>query len=255
MASKQGTAGTEPGLAGAQTSRAVMELRNLIASGAIQPDERLTEVMLATRLGMSRTPIRAAVQHLREEGLLEAQPGGGFSTRAFGQREIGEAIELRGMIEGLVARQLAERGVEEPALARLAEPVERIEAVVGAADFGPGQILAYLRLNAEFHDLLAETTGSPLLLQEARRANARPFAGASALVRVREDPEDIRRHLFLAQDQHKAVLEAIRAREGSRAEAIMREHARHSQRNLARALLDHMPLDAVPGGNLILRAG
>ncbi|PZQ50722.1 MAG: GntR family transcriptional regulator [Rhodovulum sulfidophilum] len=247
--------GSDAGLAGAQTSRALMELRDLIASGSIAAEERLTETQLAEMLGMSRTPIRAAVQHLREEGLLEPRPGGGYVARAFGPREIGEAVELRGMIEGLAARLLAERGIDRAVLARLDETVAGIDAAIGAPRFGTDQILAYVRLNAEFHAALAEATESTLIVQEARRANARPFAGASALVRVRENIEATRDHLIVAQDQHKAVLEAIEAREGARAEAIMREHARLSRRNLARALRDRESLAAVPGANLIRRSG
>ena len=59
----------------------------------------------------------------------------------------------------------------------------------------------------------------------------------------------------MAQDQHKAVVEAIRAREGARAEAIMREHARLSQRNLTRALRERESLEAVRGARLIQRSG
>ena len=253
MAIKSAT--SEAGLAGAQTSRAVMELRDLIAEGAIAPGERLTEVQLAEMLGMSRTPVRAAVQHLREEGLLEPRPGGGYAVHAYGSREIAEAIELRGMVEGLAARLLAERGAEAAALARFDALVEEIDAEIGGAGFGAENIRAYVALNAKFHEALAEAPGSALIAQEARRAHARPFAGASALVRARDDAEAVRRHLIVAQDQHKAVVEAIRAREGARAEAIMREHARLSQRNLTRALRERESLEAVRGARLIQRSG
>lgn len=255
MTDKLATSGSEGGLAGAQTTRAVLELRDLIAEGAIDPGERLTEVQLAEMLGMSRTPVRAAVQHLREEGLLEPRPGGGYAVHAFGSREIAEAIELRGMIEGLAARLLAERGASEAVLGQFDALIERIDAEIGGADFGSENIQAYVALNAEFHRALAEATESALIVQEARRANARPFAGASALVRVRDDAEAVRRHLIVAQDQHKAVVEAIRAREGARAEAIMREHARLSQRNLTRALRERDSLEAVRGARLIRRSG
>lgn len=254
MGATPGMRVSEAGLAGARTSKALMRLRDMIAEGAIPAGERLTETQLAEMLGMSRTPIRAAVQHLREEGLLEARPGGGYVVHAFGPREIGEAIELRGLVEGFAARLLAERGLDAADAARLCDLIARIDVEIGAKVFGQDQTVAYVELNAAFHETLAEATRSALIIQEARRANARPLAGASALVRARDDAEAVRRHLIVAQDQHKAVLEAIEGREGARAEAVMREHARLSRRNLMKALGNRESLEAVRGANLIERA-
>ncbi|WP_165496703.1 GntR family transcriptional regulator [Haematobacter massiliensis] len=241
--------------AGTQTSRAVMGMRDLIVTGAMVPGERFTEVLLAERLCMSRTPIRAAIQQLREEGLLEPLTSGGFTVRGFLPREIAEAIDIRGAIEGLAARLLAERGGAEDALSRLDHVLDGIDTVLEAPVFGPAQVMRYSAVNAEFHAGLVAATGSALLRQEAQRANARPFASASALVQLNENTEQARRHLIVAQDQHRAVLEAIRAREGARVEAILREHARLSHRNLMRALRLHKPLDGLPGASLIRRYG
>lgn len=254
MSEKPAVIKTDTGLAGAQTSRAMIELRNLIAGGTFAADERLTETQLSDILGMSRTPIRAAVQHLRDEGLLEPRPGGGYVVRAFSPREIGEAVELRGMIEGLAARIVAERGIAPAALARLEDITARIDGELANPLFDADRVVSYVRLNAEFHEALAEATESTLIVHEARRANARPFAGANALVRATENSDAIHRHLIIAQDQHKAVIEAIQAREGARAEAIMREHARLSRRNLSRALSERGSLAAIPGASLIRRA-
>jgi len=241
--------------AGTQTSRAVMGMRDLIVTGAMVPGERFTEVLLAERLCMSRTPIRAAIQQLREEGLLEPLTSGGFTVRGFLPREIAEAMDIRGDIEGLAARLLAERGGAEDALSRLDHVLDGIDTVLEAPVFGPAQVMRYSAVNAEFHAGLVAATGSALLRQEAQRANARPFASASALVQLNENTEQARRHLIVAQDQHRAVLEAIRAREGARVEAILREHARLSHRNLMRALRLHKPLDGLPGASLIRRYG
>ncbi|TPE51684.1 GntR family transcriptional regulator [Amaricoccus solimangrovi] len=253
MADASATNGCDAEPAGTQSSRAVLELRNLIVGGHIPPEERLTEVQLSERLGMSRTPIRAAIQQLRAEGLLEPLPGGGFHARAFGPAEIAEAIELRGMIEGFAARLLAERGIAPEDFARLGALVAEMDALFEAEDFGADQFVAYGGLNARFHAALASATGSALVVEEARRANARPFAAASALVRVRGGGAASRDHLLPAQDQHRAVLEAIRERQGARAEAIMREHARHSERNLMKALRAKAPLTGVAGAGLIRR--
>lgn len=239
--------------AGTRTARAMMALRDLIVTGAMAPGLRITEVQLAERLDMSRTPVRAALQQLRTEGLLEPHPQGGFTVRGFLPQEIAEAIELRGMIEGLAARRLAEAGVAPRVLAALARTLDDIDAILETPVFDAAQVLAYSDANVEFHAGLIAATGSVLLQQEVERANARPFAAASALVRLNENMERSRRHLTVAQDQHRAMLEAIAAREGARAEALLREHARLSQRNLTRALQLQLPLDDLPGAGLIRR--
>lgn len=241
--------------AGAQSARALIDLRNLITEGEIAPGERFTEAHLAERLGMSRTPIRAAIQHLREEGLIETLSAGGYAVRGFQVHEISEAIELRGMVEGLAARLLAERGTKTEDMARLEGIVAEIDALLEKPAFTSADIATYTKLNAELHEALVEATASPLLIQEARRCNARPFAFASALVHVHQDKETARRHLIIAQDQHRALLEAIRGREGGRAEAIMREHARLSYRNLTMALKSRAALGTIKGAGLIQRFG
>lgn len=248
-----GATGGEAGMAGSQTARAVMELRDLIASGRMTPGDRFTEVQLADLLGVSRTPVRAALQRLMDEGLLESLAVGGYTVRSFLPREIAEAIEIRGMLEGLCARLLAERGTEKHELAALVGIVDRIDAVLDAPGFGSAGIVEYSTLNAEFHEALVAATGSSLLAQELARANARPFAWASALVHLHDDTAKALRHLTVAQDQHRAAIEAIESREGARAEAILREHARLSQRNLMKAVAARLPLDNIRGASLIRR--
>jgi DNA-binding GntR family transcriptional regulator len=66
-----------------QTTKAIVSLRELILHGEIAPGEQLLEVVLVDRLGVSRTPIRAALAQLAQEGLLEKMPGGGYAVRKF----------------------------------------------------------------------------------------------------------------------------------------------------------------------------
>lgn len=233
-----------------QTARAAMTLRDMIIDGRLRPDLRYTETQLAEILEMSRTPIRAALQRMTDEGLLTPQPGGGYFIRRLSRDEITETIELRGLIEGMCARLLAERGILPSALAELLDLLAQIDILLGNDDFGRVHLPAYERLNARFHDALVEATGSALLAQEVSRANARPFASASALVGMYESDRAARRHLLIGQDHHRTVIEAIRDRQGARAEAIMREHARLSLRNLSRAV-ESSQLDQVRGAGLI----
>lgn len=234
-----------------QTARAAMTLRDMIIDGRLRHDERYTETQLAEMLEMSRTPIRAALQRMTDEGLLTAQSGGGYFIRQLSRDEITETIELRGLIEGMCARLLAERGILSPALAELTDVLAELDLLLGDDAFGRAHLPAYERLNARFHHALVAATGSALLAQEVSRANARPFASASALVGTYESDRAARRHLLIGQDHHRTVIEAIRDRQGARAEAIMREHARLSLRNLNRAVESSQLLGQIRGAGLI----
>ena len=94
-----------------QTVKAQLRLRELIVGGVLKPGQRIAELALVERIGVSRTPIRMALVRLQEEGLLEALPSGGFMVKDFSEEDIRDAIELRGTLEGLAARLAAERGV------------------------------------------------------------------------------------------------------------------------------------------------
>src|SRR5580692_4803752 len=72
---------------------------------------RINEVHLASSLGVSRTPVRAALQMLAGEGLLDHAPNRGFAVRSFSLDEIGDAFEVRALNEGLACRLAAERGL------------------------------------------------------------------------------------------------------------------------------------------------
>ncbi|MDZ4356743.1 MAG: Rieske 2Fe-2S domain-containing protein, partial [Variovorax sp.] len=78
--------------------RALLQLRELILSGELAGGSRIAELAIVERLGVSRTPIRAALMRLEQEGLLEALPNGGYVVQTFSERDIADAIELRGTL-------------------------------------------------------------------------------------------------------------------------------------------------------------
>ena len=189
---------------------------------------------MVERLGMSRTPVRMALVRLQEEGLLDALPLGGFAVRAFTQIEVFEAIEVRGTLEGLAARLAAERCTNAKRLRGAAVCLDGIDAALNASERSV-DIPAYIEHNARFHAWIVELSGSSVLARQLERAMALPFASPNALAAVQTTPHQAYQTLTLAQDQHRCVLAAIEQREGTRAEALMREHARISSRNLTAA--------------------
>ncbi|MCW0389106.1 GntR family transcriptional regulator [Xanthomonas sacchari] len=234
----------------AQTTRALLEVRELILAGELAAGERLSEVALVERLGVSRTPVRAALQRLAEEGLVQPLRGGGYAVQAFDEADVDDAIELRGTLEGLAARRAAERGAEPALLARAQALLAQIDAVLAARPLSEEAFARYVDCNAQWHALLFEMAGSALLSREFARVAQLPFASPSSFVLERGQAATV---LSIAQDQHRQVLDAIVRREGARAEALMREHARLAQRNAHHALHDQNALGQIPGSRLLRR--
>lgn len=227
-------------------TRTVIELRKKILAGELTGGMRLFEVPLSEELEISRTPLRDAMSRLAEEGLLERARGGGFVVRKFTISDVIDAIELRGVLEGTAARLAAERGARPEALSRMEKIVADLDACFGDV---PGEVdfEAYSALNAQFHKELAFLAGSEIVGREVERAARLPFASPSAFLPDKADIASFRRSLTVAQHQHKAILQAIKAREGFRAESVAREHARTARRNLEyilnedRSLMEHVP--------------
>lgn len=224
-----------------QTVRALLRLRELILSGALAAGERIAELAMVERLGVSRTPIRAALARLQEEGLLEALPTGGFSVRAFGEQDIFDAIELRGTLEGLAARFAAERGVAPTLMQEMQDCLARIDALLAPQRLSEAAFAGYVEENARFHALLALMSGSNLVQRQIARACTLPFASPNGFVMATHSGARARDRLVVAQAQHRAAVQAIATGQAARAEALMQEHARHAHLNLSEARTGRQP--------------
>ncbi|WP_027015097.1 GntR family transcriptional regulator [Comamonas composti] len=237
-----------------QVVKVQLQLRERILAGELAAGERIAELAIVQRLGISRTPIREALMRLEQEGMLEAVAGGrGYRVRVFSEADVSDAIELRGTLEGLAARMAAERGVDERLMAQALRCLDAIDRVLDAPGWGDQAFSRYVALNSEFHDQLLAMSGSAFMQRELERVKRLPFASPSGFVIVRSDSPRAHHSLILAQEQHRQVLEAIEQREGARAEALMKEHSRIARRNLREAM--RAPEAAgVPGAQLI-RAG
>jgi GntR family transcriptional regulator of vanillate catabolism len=230
--------------------KALLAIRELILEGSLTPGRRISELSVAERTGISRTPIRAALQKLSEEGLVETIPSGGFAVRSFSQQDVFDAIEVRGVLEGLAARLAAERG-STTRLGPLRACLEELDEVVEKATGSEESFSRYVAANARLHALIVDLAESPTLKRQIDRAAALPFASPSGFVMAQAVMPESQRILLVAQDQHRCVVEAIANREGARAQSIMQEHARLAGRNLRLALHHENALQRVPGGALI----
>ena len=233
-----------------RTVRALLAMRELILEGTLAPGKRISELSVAERTGISRTPIRAALQRLEEEGLVETIPSGGFAVRSFSQQDVFDAIEIRGVLEGLAARLAAERG-SSARLGPLHTCLRQLDELVGLGIDTEEGFAGYVTGNARFHALVVDLAESPTLKRQIDRVVALPFAFPSAFVMAQALMPESHQIMMIAQDQHHCIVEAIASREGARAQALMQEHARLAERNLQLALRHEKAFARVPGGALI----
>jgi GntR family transcriptional regulator of vanillate catabolism len=235
--------------ANSQTTKATLGLRELLLNGAFKPRERVPELRLVEELGVSRTPLRAALMTLEHEGLLETLPGGGFVVREFTRTDIDDAIELRGVLEGTAARLAAERLESDDELEPLRSRCRELDAVVRTPSVDA--FMEYVRLNDEFHDAFRALAKSAQVARALDQVLALPFGPPSALLMVHAALPESWEILLVAQHQHYALVDAIARHEGARAEAIAREHARIARINLEVALENRQLLEHLPGSTLL----
>ena len=233
-----------------QTGRALLSLREMLFRGDVLPGERISELPMVARLGVSRTPIRLALDRLAHEGLLEALPTGGFTVRSFSLADIWDAIEMRGVLEGTASRLAAERLTDDSELAELRRIREEMCAYGGPTS-NIDSYARYLDLNDAFHAEIVRLAKSPMLKRSLDQLLTLPFAQPSAVVFVASKLPGSEATFAISQEHHRIILDAIEHRQGTRAEAAAREHSTVSRRILEGVLENQEVLNSVPGASLI----
>jgi GntR family transcriptional regulator of vanillate catabolism len=234
-----------------QVLRAVLRLREMILTGALPAGHRVAELKAVDRVGVSRTPLRLAMEALEHEGLLARRPSGGFVVRAFTLQDVQQAIELRGALEGMACRFAATQrtGVAQPS--PLAGIVTAIDAALDVRRPTIETFSRYLELNERFHQTVVELAGNPLLSRLLAQVRGLPFASPSAFVQTQATSAESFRILVVAQEHHRTIAQAITDGDAARAEALAREHARLALRNLDAAIRDVEAFRRLPGAKLI----
>jgi GntR family transcriptional regulator of vanillate catabolism len=239
---------------------AILGLRQLIMDGELRAGDRLSEVRLAARLEVSRTPLRLALAQLEHEGLLEPVPGGGFVVRSFSGRQVRDAIELRGLLEGQAARLAAIRNNGPRALGDLVACVAKLDRIVGG-NGGPltgpptgDEFELYVELNEAFHNELFVLADSDVLRDAYERVLALPFAQPSFFLPAQADTSQFEPTLAAGNAGHHAILNAIERGDSDEAERLARAHAQLTVKNLE-AVLQTGGLEKLPGSSLISDAG
>ncbi|MEQ4308433.1 GntR family transcriptional regulator [Pseudomonas syringae] len=203
----------------------LVALRKMIASGELAAGERLMEVPTAELFGVSRMPVRMAFRTLEQEGLLVPFGGRGFQVRSISPMEIAGAVDVRGVLEGLAARQMAERGVTQEARDELQVCLVQGDALFEKGHVTEDDLEVYHDMNMRLHRVIVEGSGNRAIADALSRNDHLPFASVTALAVDRDNLIREYRRFNFAHMQHHAVVDALVNGQGARAEAIMREHA------------------------------
>jgi GntR family transcriptional regulator of vanillate catabolism len=212
--------------------QAAIQLRAMILNGTLSPGQRLTETALSEQLHISRTPIRYALTVLAQEGLLIKPDKRGYAVGSFCLDDVLGAIDVRGVLEGLAAKTLAERGVGRELSARLRECLATGDALLAKGHLLPEDEANYSEMNRRFHSLITDGAGNHALGHILAANGSVPFAAAGALAFERARFASQLKILTYAHQQHHAIVSALENGEGLRAEALMREHTNVSKQSL-----------------------
>ncbi len=196
-------------------------LRDAILNGEFLPAERLGEVELTERLGVSRTPIREAIGRLTQDGLLESTPGRGVRIRVVSAAEARDAYLVRETLDGLAAALAAKAHTPADAAA-LAATLKELETA-SSEDYRE-----QTRLDLAFHRHVAQAAHNLPLLDLARDLEQR-------IALVKHQTRVYNSHPQTAE-QHRAILQAVLDRD----EAAAREHAMSHVRTFAALVMENL---------------
>jgi len=189
-------------------------LRDAIVQGELAPNSRLVEADLCDSFAMSRGAVRTALVRLEQEGLVVREPHRGARVRIVSDQEAVEILQARAALEGLAARQAAER-IDPVGAERLQERLERHGELVAAGD-----LLAASEANAAFHATLLELSGHHTVRQLIRALNAHTVRFQFRTILVPGRPA-------ASHAEHRGIAAAVLDGLPDEAEQAMRTHLFH----------------------------
>ncbi len=213
------------------TELAYQSIKEDILAWHIKPGECVSEQQLADRLGISRTPVREALQTLARDGLVTIIPRKGTFVREISVEDIVEIYNLREVIEGLAAR-LAAPLIDQDILARLNEAFVRIGELAAANNWqlSDDKQEELISLDFVLHDVIVRSSRSPRLVQIIETLN-------DQVQRTRVLSSYVLDRVEYSIVSHREIIGALIQRNGELAERSVREHIANSREAVVESII------------------
>jgi DNA-binding GntR family transcriptional regulator len=208
--------------------RVYQAMQELIISRALVPGQHLVESELAELLGVSRQPVREALQLLSSEGWVDLSPGYGAFVHAPTETEVDQLLAVRAVLEGESAR-LAAQHADTDGVARLRKLCAEGDGALEADD-----IDAMVVANAELHRLVTELSGNQVLLDFVTQVDRRVRWYYTPIARRRGKE---------SWHEHAKLVDAIENGDAGTAAKIMREHTERTRKSYLEQRNDEQPVD------------
>lgn len=201
--------------------RVFSKIREDILSGKYKEHEELREVAIGEELGVSRTPVREAFRQLELEGLIQIVPNKGAYVTGITAKDVGDIYMIRSKLEGLCARWATDHITEEQ--------LEELEENVYLADFHAqkGHLDQMAELDNRFHQILYDSCDSKQLARLLEDFH-------EYVLRVRRKTLSNGGRGKVSNDEHRQIMEAIKAKDKDRAEALANEHIINAYDNMVK---------------------
>ncbi|MGI6005885.1 MAG: GntR family transcriptional regulator [Ruminococcus sp.] len=198
-------------------------LREAILHGELKPGERLMEIALANRLGVSRTPVREAIRKLELEGLVIMIPRKGAQVAQITEQDLNDVLEVRLGLEELAMHFACER-IDDEHLEEIAQAAKAFEQLMDNDD-----VTALAEADVHFHELIYQATQNQRLMQIINNLREQMYR-----YRI-EYLKDSAARRTLAKE-HKEIYQALKDRDFERANHWMKDHIENQQKAIIKSL-------------------
>ena len=198
-------------------------LRRAILRGELKPGERLMEITLADKLGVSRTPIREAIRKLELEGLVVMAPRKGAKVASITERDLNDVLEVRKGME-VLAISLACKRITGEELEKLETIEQSFQKLIES-----GNLTELAEMDVKFHDTIYQATNNQRLVQLLNNLREQMYRYRMEYLKHIA----VRRTLA---EEHKAICRALRERDEQQAEEYVSIHIDNQQKAIIRSL-------------------
>ncbi len=189
-------------------------LKSSIIKGNLKPGEKLSESKIAEQLGVSRTPVREAIQKIAAEGFVKMEPNLGIIVIDFSLKELKEVLDTRRVLEGFAASVAAEKINQEEIIRKMSNCICK------------NDVVAYSNLNAEFHGLILNACGNKRMMKIC--SSLSDSEHRFKIRSLRNNPGRLKYSL----KEHQEIVETLKRRDAEQADRLSKIHIENVLKNI-----------------------